>query len=148
MGFLSVSHPVFFHSLTSFFYFFFFALAFLDSFHSTRHLLGSMMSKLKNVQGGAKRKPKKEERGRGREGKEREEKRREGGCPLEYRPTKKKVASNKSCIVRIFYFRYDPTIEDSYCKHIEVDGQDYTLELTDTAGQSEYRDQWDDQFMR
>lgn len=45
-------------------------------------------------------------------------------------------------------FRYDPTIEDSYCKHIEVDGQDYTLELTDTAGQSEYRDQWDDQFMR
>lgn len=44
--------------------------------------------------------------------------------------------------------RYDPTIEDSYCKHIEVDGQDYTLELTDTAGQSEYRDQWDDHFMR
>jgi hypothetical protein len=57
-------------------------------------------------------------------------------------------------IVTVYYFcallddRYDPTIEDSYCKHIEVDGQDYTLELTDTAGQSEYRDQWDDHFMR
>ncbi|KAF9099625.1 Ras GTPase [Mortierella sp. AD031] len=47
-----------------------------------------------------------------------------------------------------FNAEYDPTIEDSYCKHIEVDGQDYTLELTDTAGQSEYRGQWDDQFMR
>ncbi|KAG9070540.1 hypothetical protein KI688_008078 [Linnemannia hyalina] len=47
-----------------------------------------------------------------------------------------------------FSNEYDPTIEDSYCKHIEVDGQDYTLELTDTAGQSEYRDQWDDHFMR
>ncbi|KAK3848626.1 MAG: ras family-domain-containing protein [Linnemannia gamsii] len=47
-----------------------------------------------------------------------------------------------------FTDEYDPTIEDSYCKYIEVDGQDYTLELTDTAGQSEYRDQWDDQFMR
>ncbi|KAF9135451.1 hypothetical protein BGW39_002918 [Mortierella sp. 14UC] len=58
-------------------------------------------------------------------------------------------AVGKSALtLRFLRDQYDPTIEDSYCKHIEVDGQDYTLELTDTAGQSEYRDQWDDQFMR
>jgi GTPase SAR1 family protein len=43
---------------------------------------------------------------------------------------------------------YDPTIEDSYCKHVEVDGQDYTLDIIDTAGQHEYRGHWNDQFMR
>ncbi|KAG0375401.1 hypothetical protein BGX24_009156 [Mortierella sp. AD032] len=58
-------------------------------------------------------------------------------------------AVGKSALtLRFLRDQYDPTIEDSYCKYIEVDGQDYTLELTDTAGQSEYRDQWDDQFMR
>ncbi|KAF9315339.1 Ras GTPase [Podila horticola] len=40
-----------------------------------------------------------------------------------------------------FHDEYDPTIEDSYCKHVEVDGQEYTLEITDTAGQEEYRGQ-------
>ncbi|KAG0285213.1 hypothetical protein BGZ98_005609, partial [Dissophora globulifera] len=43
---------------------------------------------------------------------------------------------------------YDPTIEDSYCKHIEVDGQEYTLDIIDTAGQHEYRGLWNDQFLR
>ncbi|KAF9961703.1 Ras GTPase, partial [Mortierella alpina] len=43
---------------------------------------------------------------------------------------------------------YDPTIEDSYCKHITVDGQDYILDLTDTSGQFEYRSHWNDSFMR
>ncbi|KAF9118305.1 hypothetical protein BGX30_004660 [Mortierella sp. GBA39] len=58
-------------------------------------------------------------------------------------------AVGKSALtLRFLRDQYDPTIEDSYCKHIEVDGQDYTLELTDTAGQTEYRDQWDDHFMR
>ncbi|KAK3805701.1 MAG: ras-related protein Rap-1b [Linnemannia elongata] len=58
-------------------------------------------------------------------------------------------AVGKSALtLRFLRDQYDPTIEDSYCKHIEVDGQGYTLELTDTAGQSEYRDQWDDHFMR
>ncbi|KAG0217079.1 hypothetical protein BGX33_011509 [Mortierella sp. NVP41] len=47
-----------------------------------------------------------------------------------------------------FHDEYDPTIEDSYCKHIEVDGQDYTLDIIDTAGQHEYRGHWNDQFMR
>ncbi|KAF9968816.1 hypothetical protein BGZ70_005620 [Mortierella alpina] len=45
-----------------------------------------------------------------------------------------------------FHDEYDPTIEDSYCKHITVDGQDYILDLTDTSGQFEYRSQLD--FMR
>ncbi|KAG0227466.1 Ras GTPase [Actinomortierella wolfii] len=47
-----------------------------------------------------------------------------------------------------FHDEYDPTIEDSYCKHIEVDGQKYTLDITDTAGQEEYRGHWNDMFLR
>ncbi|KAG9065593.1 hypothetical protein KI688_001882 [Linnemannia hyalina] len=47
-----------------------------------------------------------------------------------------------------FHDEYDPTIEDSYCKHVEVDGQEYTLDIIDTAGQHEYRGHWNDQFMR
>ncbi|KAG0213589.1 Ras GTPase [Mortierella sp. GBA30] len=45
-----------------------------------------------------------------------------------------------------FHDEYDPTIEDSYCRHIEVDGQEYTLDITDTAGQVEYRKHWNDSF--
>ncbi|KAH8589875.1 small GTPase superfamily [Bisporella sp. PMI_857] len=40
---------------------------------------------------------------------------------------------------------YDPTIEDSYCKQVVIDGQSCMLEVLDTAGQEEYtalRDQW------
>ncbi|KAG0376529.1 hypothetical protein BGX24_007602 [Mortierella sp. AD032] len=47
-----------------------------------------------------------------------------------------------------FHDEYDPTIEDSYCKHVEVDGKEYTLDIIDTAGQHEYRGHWNDQFMR
>ncbi|KAF9361893.1 hypothetical protein BGX26_010296 [Mortierella sp. AD094] len=47
-----------------------------------------------------------------------------------------------------FHDEYDPTIEDSYCRHIEVDGQEYTLDINDTAGQQEYRGHWNDQFLR
>ncbi|KAI8363631.1 N-ras protein [Mortierella sp. GBAus27b] len=47
-----------------------------------------------------------------------------------------------------FHDEYDPTIDDSYCKHIEVDGQEYTLDINDTAGQQEYRGDWNDQFLR
>eukprot|EP00732_Lithocolla_globosa_P005762 Lithocolla_globosa_v1_NODE_6206_length_1122_cov_21.157451.p1 type:complete len:208 gc:universal NODE_6206_length_1122_cov_21.157451:1021-398(-) len=43
---------------------------------------------------------------------------------------------------------YDPTIEDSYCKQINYDGTDYTLDIIDTAGQEEYRGLWGDKFMR
>ncbi|KAF9191587.1 Ras GTPase ras2 [Haplosporangium sp. Z 767] len=40
---------------------------------------------------------------------------------------------------------YDPTIEDSYRKHVVIDEQACVLEVLDTAGQEEYtalRDQW------
>ena len=38
-----------------------------------------------------------------------------------------------------FVEEYDPTIEDSYCKECLVDGVETTLDITDTAGQEEYR---------
>ena len=38
--------------------------------------------------------------------------------------------------------RYDPTIEDSYSVTRTVDGLNYYLSLTDTAGQEEYRSLW------
>nr|POE93586.1 protein ras-2 [Quercus suber] len=40
---------------------------------------------------------------------------------------------------------YDPTIEDSYRKQVQIDNQSCMLEVLDTAGQEEYtalRDQW------
>ncbi|KAF2263494.1 ras-domain-containing protein [Lojkania enalia] len=37
---------------------------------------------------------------------------------------------------------YDPTIEDSYSVTRTIDGQNYFLMLTDTAGQEEYRGLW------
>ena len=38
--------------------------------------------------------------------------------------------------------RYDPTIEDSYSVTRTIDGTTYSLLLTDTAGQEEYRGLW------
>ncbi|KAL6080181.1 Ras- protein Rap-1A [Balamuthia mandrillaris] len=38
-----------------------------------------------------------------------------------------------------FVEKYDPTIEDSYRKECEVDGQSCVLDIMDTAGQEEYR---------
>lgn len=37
-----------------------------------------------------------------------------------------------------FIERYDPTIEDSYIKNMELDGSAITLEILDTSGQEEY----------
>ena len=33
---------------------------------------------------------------------------------------------------------YDPTIEDSYRKQVQIDGQPALLDILDTAGQEEY----------
>ncbi|KAF2804382.1 ras-domain-containing protein [Mytilinidion resinicola] len=44
-----------------------------------------------------------------------------------------------------FIETYDPTIEDSYRKQVQIDSQSCMLEVLDTAGQEEYialRDQW------
>jgi GTPase KRas protein len=44
-----------------------------------------------------------------------------------------------------FVETYDPTIEDSYRKQVQIDNQACMLEVLDTAGQEEYialRDQW------
>jgi len=38
-----------------------------------------------------------------------------------------------------FVSTYDPTVEDSYIKHIEYDGAACTLDIMDTAGQENYR---------
>ncbi|KAG2386201.1 hypothetical protein C9374_002647 [Naegleria lovaniensis] len=38
-----------------------------------------------------------------------------------------------------FVERYDPTVEDSYMRQVEIDGSAVMLEIIDTAGQEEYR---------
>ena len=38
----------------------------------------------------------------------------------------------------IYVEKYDPTIEDSYRKQVEVDGQQCMLEILDTAGTVSY----------
>jgi len=52
-------------------------------------------------------------------------------------------AVGKSCIVlrfmrNVFTDYYDPTIEDSYRKHVTVDGQIVFLDIWDTAGQEDF----------
>lgn len=39
---------------------------------------------------------------------------------------------------KLFVTDYDPTIEDSYMQHVEVDGQWCLLDVLDTAGQEEF----------
>jgi len=38
----------------------------------------------------------------------------------------------------IFVEKYDPTIEDSYPKMVEVDGNQFMLEILDTAGAQQF----------
>ena len=44
------------------------------------------------------------------------------------------VIFNDFDLIGIFVEKYDPTIEDSYRKQVEVDGQQCMLEILDTAG--------------
>jgi len=47
----------------------------------------------------------------------------------------------------LFVEKYDPTIEDSYRKQVEIDGETCMLEILDTAGQEELT-AMRDQYMR
>lgn len=42
-----------------------------------------------------------------------------------------------------FQERYDPTIEDSYRKQVEIDGEKLILEIMDTAGTEKFTAMWD-----
>jgi len=68
---------------------------------------------------------------------------REGALPLRMREYKivvlgsggvGKSALTVQFVQGIFVEKYDPTIEDSYRKQVEVDGQQCMLEILDTAG--------------
>lgn len=49
-----------------------------------------------------------------------------------------KSALTVQFVQNIFIEKYDPTIEDSYRKAVEVDGQQCTLEILDTAGTEQF----------
>ncbi|KAM7540338.1 hypothetical protein Aperf_G00000037448 [Anoplocephala perfoliata] len=49
-----------------------------------------------------------------------------------------KSALTVQFVQSIFVEKYDPTIEDSYRKQIEVDGQQCMLEILDTAGTEQF----------
>ena len=49
-----------------------------------------------------------------------------------------KSAITAQFINKIFIEKYDPTIEDSYRKHHEVDGKPVVLEILDTAGTEQF----------
>ncbi|KAK4984961.1 Ras- protein Rap-1b, partial [Elasticomyces elasticus] len=42
-------------------------------------------------------------------------------------------------VQNVWIERYDPTIEDSYRKQIEVDGRQVILEILDTAGTEQFK---------
>ena len=55
------------------------------------------------------------------------------------------TANHQQLCLNHFVETYDPTIEDSYRKQVQIDSQSCMLEVLDTAGQEEYialRDQW------
>ncbi|BFZ59283.1 hypothetical protein YB2330_000289 [Saitoella coloradoensis] len=58
-----------------------------------------------------------------------------------------KSALTMSLIRSRFVDEYDPTIEDSYSTTRTIDGRNYTLDISDTAGQEEYRGLWASQHL-
>ncbi len=58
-----------------------------------------------------------------------------------------KIDNDYNFVHQHFVEEYDPTIEDSYRKQLEVDGGVYLLDLLDTAGQEKYS-AMQDQYMR
>jgi len=49
-----------------------------------------------------------------------------------------KSALTVQYVLNYFVEKYDPTIEDSYRKQVDYDGQDYLLEILDTAGTEQF----------
>ena len=49
-----------------------------------------------------------------------------------------KSALTVQFVQSIFVEKYDPTIEDSYRKQVEIDGQQCMLEILDTAGTEQF----------
>lgn len=49
-----------------------------------------------------------------------------------------KSAITVQYVQKIFIESYDPTIEDSYCKKVQLDGRHCTMEILDTAGVEQF----------
>jgi len=49
-----------------------------------------------------------------------------------------KSAISVQFVQGMFVEKYDPTIEDSYRKQVEVEGEEYMLEILDTAGSEQF----------
>eukprot|EP00002_Diphylleia_rotans_P032021 TRINITY_DN668_c0_g1_i1.p2 TRINITY_DN668_c0_g1~~TRINITY_DN668_c0_g1_i1.p2 ORF type:complete len:118 (-),score=26.72 TRINITY_DN668_c0_g1_i1:1234-1587(-) len=58
-----------------------------------------------------------------------------------------KSALTVQFVQNLFVEKYDPTIEDSYRKQVDIDGESCMLEILDTAGQEELT-AMRDQYMR
>eukprot|EP00123_Amoebidium_parasiticum_P001367 comp12438_c0_seq1/m.7354 comp12438_c0_seq1/g.7354 ORF comp12438_c0_seq1/g.7354 comp12438_c0_seq1/m.7354 type:complete len:213 (-) comp12438_c0_seq1:363-1001(-) len=58
-----------------------------------------------------------------------------------------KSAITLSFVRNQFMEEYDPTIEDSYTKELVVDDVTVELDITDTAGQEEFRGLWGDKHI-
>jgi len=58
-----------------------------------------------------------------------------------------KSALTIQLVNHLFQDEYDPTIEDSYRKQVEIDGETCLLDILDTAGQEEFS-AMRDQYMR
>ncbi|KAI5476323.1 hypothetical protein MNV49_007836, partial [Pseudohyphozyma bogoriensis] len=59
-----------------------------------------------------------------------------------------KSSITTSLLKRDFSDEYDPTVEDSYSTTMTIEGQQYDIEIVDTAGQEEYRGLWGEQTVR